>query len=134
MIYPYQVLKTSWGVRVSLDVEEMINPAVSDTDIKIADLIYLRISPEIKWPQELFRPWIENGIKALNYEILKRIAPKSHVCFLLKNVDFALTDFQQEGFYCAIQGWLAIYYDFEIKPITVDYDKHNNKYVFGIPN
>jgi hypothetical protein len=126
------VLKSSWGIVIFLDVEELTNPALSDFDIKIADKIYLRISDSLKLQQGLFESWFIQGIQSLSNEIYKKIEEKNAVCFYIKDVNFNYCDFQEEGFYCAIREWLAKHYEFDIKPVNVVFNKKQNRYIFEI--
>lgn len=124
------VLKSSWGIVIMLDVEELINPTLNDFDFKITDKIYLRISDSIKWQQA--QSWYIRGIKSLTNEIHKKIEDRSCVCFYIKDAIFNFAHFQEEGFYCAIREWMAKYYAFEIKPADVFFNKEQNRYVFNI--
>lgn len=132
MIYKYMVLKSSWGIVIFLDMEELPNPTLSDFDIKITDKIYLRINDSIKWQQG--QSWFIQGIKSLSKEIYKKIEDKTCVCFYIKDVDFNIIDFQEEGFYCAIREWLSKYYAFDIDPVNVVFNRTQNRYDFEIPS
>ena len=132
MLYKYQVLKSSWGIVVFLDMDEIPAPGISGADVKIADRIYLRISDSGKLRKEIIVKWMGEGINALAKEIYSKI-DNTVVCFDVKKLDFNYTDFQEEGLYCAVQGWLARYYKFEIEPVEVTCDTSSNKYIFSFP-
>lgn len=133
MVHEYKMRKTSWGIFIVLDAEEIVNPVVNGLDIKIADRIYLKIDSAITVAQEFFMPWMAFGIKALANQIYKKMEGKEAVCIYIKSIQFHVAHFQEEGFYCAIQEWLAKYYGFEIASINVDYNRKKNRYVFDIP-
>jgi len=132
MLYKYSVLKSSWGIVVFLDMEEVLNPDVSSSDIQIATGIYLRVSDTKKIVREKIIRWVGGALSTLISEIYKNVSGVI-VCYDLKHLDFNYVDFQEEGLFCATREWLAKYYNFEIDPIQVDYDKEKNKYVFNLP-
>jgi hypothetical protein len=131
MLYKYLVLKSSWGIVIFLDMEEILNPLISNSDIKIVDRIYLRISDTKNLTREIILQWVGEGIKALAKEIYSKIN-ESVVCFDIKKLDFNHIDFQAEGLYCAAREWLAKYYNLKIEPIKVNFDNAKNRYVFEL--
>lgn len=133
MMHEYKMRKTSWGIFIVLDAEEIANPVVNRVDIKVAERIYLRIDSATILSKEFFMPWMELGIKALANEIYKKIEDKVAVCIYVKNIHFHVAHFQEEGFYCAIQEWLARCYGFEVAPVNIVYNRNRNRYVFDIP-
>jgi hypothetical protein len=132
MMYKYVLLKTSWGIVIFIDVEEIINPAILDTDIEVSERIYLRVCNEVRLEKEIVEKFISNGIRSLKKEIYE-ILQGSTVCSHVKSLEFSNVDFQVEGLYCAIREWTSKYYGFEIEPVNVVYDKKENKYIFEIP-
>ncbi|MBO9203262.1 MULTISPECIES: ankyrin repeat domain-containing protein [Niastella] len=124
-------MKTSWGVAIFLDIEEMLDPDISKPDIKITDRIYLRISDTRKLSSDEITLWVGAALKGLAVEIYDKV--NGVVCYDLKLLDFSYTDFQIEGLFCAVREWVVKYYDLKIEPIEVNYDKVTNKYIFELP-
>ncbi len=54
----------------------------------------------------------------------------SCVCFEIKSVTFMHTDFQEEGLYYAMTGWLAQRYSIELPAHEAFYDEENKIYAF----
>jgi len=131
MRHKYQILKSSWGIVIFLDIDEILNPTINETDIQITDTIFLRISDTYKLDKEIIVRWIGSGIKALSTEISKK-TNEGNVCFDVKGIDFNYTDFQEEGLYCAVQEWISKYYDIALTPVDVKYNRETNKYIFNI--
>jgi hypothetical protein len=132
MEYKYVLLKSSWGIVIFLEVEEIKN-SVNSSDTKITDRIFLRVNDSIQLNKKYYESWIVAGIKDLADKIYEKI-DGSKICFLLKNLEFNPAHFQEEGLYCAIQEWMAKYYDMQITPVKVEFNKATNRYVFNIPH
>lgn len=117
---------------IQLDVDELRNPEVRISDLKITDLIYLRLNGPYKLDINTIAKWIGLGIKDVAGKI--HLLVKEPVCLDLISLDFNYTDFQEEALYCAIQGWISEYYQIEVPSVRVDYNPKANKYEFEIPN
>jgi hypothetical protein len=133
MRHKYQLLKTSWGIVIFLEIDEILNSIINDTDIAVTDKIYLRISDTCRLDKETIADWIGDGIKALAEEISKKIGNVT-VCFDVKGIGFNYIDFQEEGLYCAVQEWISKYYEIPLPPVDVRYDRETNKYIFNFPH
>ena len=135
MKYTYKILKTSWGIVVGLDMEEVLTISPLPTDIKITDQIYLRIGDinkeETHARREKIEKWISLAIKHAAGVITSHLT--TTVCFYVKHVDMHILHSQEEGLYCAARGWLIKYYGLGIEQVPVRYDKAANKYTFDIP-
>jgi hypothetical protein len=132
MRYKYQLLKSSWGIVIFLEIDEILSPSANETDIRITDKILLRIGDTFRLDTETIAKWMGAGIKALSAEIAERIS-NVNVCFDVKEIVFNYTDFQEEGLYCAVQEWLSKFYGIALTPVDVKYDREKNKYLFNIP-
>jgi len=132
MEYKYTVLKTSWGVSITLNMEELINPQIMDSDIPVSTGIFLRIADSVEFSRSTIEVWIVNGIKSMVKEISAKRCGVS-ICFNLLSIITNYIDYQDEGLYCAAQGWLSKYYNFDFKPIHVVYNTALNRYDFEIP-
>ncbi len=135
MIYKYIVLKTSWGIVVSLDMEEIPTISPLPADIKINEQIYLRIGEinkeetHARW--EEIEKWVSLAIKHAVDDIIPHLT--TNVCFYVKHVDMHILHSTEEGIYCAARGWLIKYYGLNMEQVPVHYDKAANKYIFDIP-
>lgn len=132
MFYKYILLKSSWGIVIFLDIEEILNPVIRESDVQVSDRIFFRISDTKKNQKQTIETWIRAGFNSLSNEIYKQIGNKC-VCYDIKSLDFNYVDFQEEGLYCAIREWISKYYDIHISPIEVTFNRETNKYIFNIP-
>jgi hypothetical protein len=133
MRYKYQLLKSSWGIVIFLEIDEILSPSINETDIRITDNIFLRINDTYKLNKKTIADWMGAGIKALSAEINKKVS-NANVCYEVKGIDFNYADFQDEGLYCAVQEWISKYYEIALTPIDIKYDREKNKYIFNIPH
>jgi hypothetical protein len=133
MVHKYVLLKTSWGVVIYIGIQEVINPVIDESSIPVADGIFVRISDDSMVTSKEVVIYILPAFRDLAHEIRGKVTPNT-VCFDLYQIEFHLAHYQEEGLYCAIQEWIAAYYQLQINPIRVEYDKQLNKYIFEIPN
>jgi hypothetical protein len=129
MKYTYRLLRASWGIVIFLDIKELIGYDPNSSDIIIENGISLRIDKSIIYLRDKIEFYFLMGLKGIAQYIPKKME-SDQICFYLKSIDFTDFDFQEEGLYCAVQEWVAKYYDIEIPPVKVEYDKGLNKYVF----
>ena len=120
----FQLLKTSWGIVIFINVEEDTN--ITNTDSHATDEIYLRV----EWTSGIFKEeiieWFTRAIK----DNLSKIELSGKVCFDVSDIDFNDCHFQEEGFYYVMQAWLAKRFNFELPPLDAYYDGDKNKYMF----
>ena len=129
MIYKYQLLKSSWGIVIVLDIQDLINPAILKSDRKILDNIFLRLSNNIKINNAILYDWFSLAIQDL-YNEIEVIISNDIICFEVDSVDYSHTDFQEEGLYYAMIGWLAQKYSITVSDSDAYYSKETNNYVF----
>lgn len=129
MDYKYSVLKASWGIVIFVKMKEFQDFKVNEDDLAISDKVYLRISCITKVKRDTLLYWVGRAI----HDLVDRIEPiivGERICYVLESLDFVSTDFQEEGLYCAVQGWFAEYYHIKIPNVEVFFDKKSNKYIF----
>jgi len=129
MLYKYQLLKSSWGIVIFLDIQDLINPAILKSDRKIFDNIYLRLSNNIKIDTAILCDWFSLAIQDL-YNEVEVIISNDIICFEVESVDYSHTDFQEEGLYYAMLGWLSQKYSIPVSDSDAYYSKETNNYVF----
>jgi hypothetical protein len=129
MEYKYVLLKTSWGIVVLIEMEELRDPEIGNADVKICNDIYLRIEDTKSILRGIIIYWAEKAIKDSEIQIRSVIAD-TRICYSIKRLDFNHCDFQEEGLYCVVQGWLSEYYKIKPLPIEVYFDETRNRYVF----
>lgn len=131
-MFKYLLLKSSWGIVIFIDFEEILNPQILAEDIELSKYVYLRIEGTFKLNNEALRKYLSRGLKDISDLIYEKV--KQPVCFQLKDLDFNYAHFQEEGLYCAAQKWIGNYYNIPIKDIDVEFNNITNKYVFNFPD
>lgn len=128
-MYKFQLLKTSWGIVVFLNVEDVENGDIQKDDIPITLDISLRFGKDVNYNQEILKYWFSRAIIEF-YDYKKDLKSGKKICYNILCVDFSFTDFQEEGLYYAMQGWLAQRYNVEVPPHNAYYEAGLNKYIF----
>lgn len=132
MIFKFSVSKEGYGVAIFIDVDEIREPIVIDTDKLVMNNIYLRVDNPIYFlSKDDIDKYVIKAIKELSSSIYDRIN-ESTVCFYIKSVDTNPIHFQEEGLYCAMRGWLSKNYDLELASINIELDEDKQKFIFNI--
>lgn len=132
MIFKFSVSKEGYGVAIFIDVDEIREPIVIDTDKLVMNNIYLRVDNPIYFlSKDNIDKYVIKAIKELSSSIYDRIN-ESTVCFHIKSVDTNPIHFQEEGLYCAMRGWLSKNYDLELASINIELDEDKQKFIFNI--
>lgn len=131
MKFTYRVLKSSWGISIELDMEEIKEPSILDSDLQVFDNVYLRVGDQMRIKKSIVEYWSAKALNDLKNEI-NIVKKHKNICYYIKGVGFSFVDFQEEGIYCAILGWFAKFYDVNISLPEVEYDKYNKRYIFTV--
>ncbi len=129
MNYKFQVLKSSWGIVIFVDINDQLSNNILLNSIKISDNVYLKIEGEMTISSEVVNFWFRKAILDVE-DNLREQFNNLKVCFCVTTIEFVHTDFQEEGLYCAILGWLEKRYDIPIPQIKIEYNSERNKYIF----
>ena len=70
--------------------------------------------------------WGVNAVVHGHSEGARRLAGKALV---VDAVDYIPTDFQDEGVACAVAGWLCEELGITVNPLTLEFDRSQNRYV-----
>lgn len=123
------MLKTSWGISIFLNIQDRINETILISDRKIYNNIYLRLINNLKIDSEIVNYWFSLAIRDIYHEIEGNIS-KDIICFDVESIDFSFADFQEEGLYYAMQGWLSQKYSILISESDANYSIETNTYIF----
>lgn len=126
MKHIFKLLKTSWGIVVLIDVEEIIDEKVLLYDIAITDTIFLKLN----WQPSPYKQEVVQWLGKAISDFIKLFPLSKKICFNITELDFVETDFQEEGLYYVMLEWLAKRYNFQLPPLDAYYDKETNKYIF----
>ncbi|SFF60424.1 hypothetical protein [Thermoflexibacter ruber] len=125
--------EASWGIFIMIDADSIITdlPYSLDT-IRISDEVYLHIDTNINLYEHELKLFVKAIMDNLNH-ILVYNRQGHRLIIKINNVIFPITDYQSEGFYYAMEGWLGLNFGFESKPVIYSFDKLQNKFIFEIP-
>ncbi len=129
MQHKFQVLKSSWGIVIFIEITEIVNPILTNDDVVVNNTFSLRIEKTKNISSEKIVLWFSKAIKDVD-NILNKVIHDTKICFQVDSVDFVMTDFQEEGLYCVMLEWLERRYNINVPKIEIDFDYSNNKYIF----
>ena len=135
MLHKFQVLKSSWGIVISVEIIDIVNPYILIDDVKVNDFLYIRLNTLSSVQDEKVLSWFSKAIKDVEVE-LHSVLLNAIACFNINSIKFILTDFQEEGLYCAMLGWLEKRYTIVIPKVEITFDSQSNRYLFkkeGLP-
>ena len=133
LIYKYRILKSSWGIAIDLEAKAVIYTQHLDFDInqetvRLNDTITLSISPECKLEADEVR-YLGKAILNFSTEVESKLPEDSKVNIHVVNIIVNYADYQPEGLYCAMVGWLTLRFDFPMPQLDVRFDKGLNRYI-----
>lgn len=132
MIYKSAVSKKGHGVAIYIDVVEIRNPVVIDTDKSVMNNIFVRVDTPIYFlSEDDIDRYIIKAIKELSSSICNKIN-ESAVCFHIKSVDTNPIHFQEEALYYVMRGWLGQNYGLELPSMNIEFDEDKGKFLFNI--
>lgn len=124
MVQEFHFRKTSWGIFISINIEE--DDKILFSDIAVTEKIFIRVN----WTDGTFKQeiveWFSRAIK----DVFEKISISQDICFDIKEIDFNDCHFQEEGLYYVMLGWLSEKYKFKLPPLDAYYDIEINKYIF----
>ncbi|MEU8078914.1 hypothetical protein AB0B31_26175 [Catellatospora citrea] len=125
--YKYRLLRGSWGISISIDAVHEYVTEGTVTDVRVAPRIYVRVLDQRLTAAE--SQLIVQGVRDVVPELQRLLEPKDSV-ISVRSVDFALTDFQEEGLRAAMIGWTNQYFEITAPMPAVAFDSAENRYVF----
>lgn len=124
--YVYKVLKSSWGIWIS------VTAAVSHGDAGRSS--GSGSAPELKFsgraaemPLE-YQDQLSAGWVAVSSEVARESG--DDICVIVEDIKFADTDFQAEGLAVAMCRWAEQAFGLEIHEVDVTFDAEEHKYKF----
>lgn len=128
--YQFRFIKgTTWGISINLIADD-IPYAQADKEIKATDQIYLQFELSFKIHQNEV-DFIVKAILKLREEIQERLSDQK-IIIKITSIEFDQTDYQPEGLYVAMLGWISKRYDIPMPIVNVAYNKELKRYIFDI--
>lgn len=129
--FTYIVLKSSWGVRATIEAVWKYVPEYPISSTKISEKLFL--NNECEYLTEREKEFIHLGLRLIASEINEVFKDKESIVIVVKDVEYNPCDYQEEGLACAIMGWASQEFDITIPAIDVSFDKKANQYIFRFP-
>lgn len=129
LIYHFRYIKSTWGISIELTAEDLIYTECLDCN-KVTDRIFLKTSAAFKITDREKRYAIK-AIERMASLIEGNLTPEQKIIIDITGIELAYTDFQAEGFYCAMIGWLSKRYSIPAPPVEITFNKKLNKYEFA---
>jgi hypothetical protein len=128
LTYHFRFIKSSWGISIELTAEDLIYTECMDCS-KVTDRISLKTSAAFKIT-EAEKNYAIKAIVRMASSIHDNLNPEQKIIINITGIELAYTDFQAEGFYCAMLGWLSKRYRIPAPPVDIKFNKKLNKYDF----
>jgi hypothetical protein len=130
-LYTYSVIKTSWGISVTIDAAMEEHRTHSEDCIEINNKLCVVDRSENKSRKE--KDFLLLGVRLVADQVVNSAIGDDRVAVVVRDISHNIVDFQEEGVTCAIMGLLADELGFPVTETNVTYDPVLNKYNFEFP-
>lgn len=131
--YTYKVLKSSWGILISITAEVLTDGADGAHVIPVTDDVVLVDATADRSLSSGALAMLARGLMPLANEIMSCVSRRP-VMIAVQDIRYNDCDFQEEGLAATMFGWAIAEFDLESRDIPVAFNKEANKYVFQLPN
>ncbi|MFE5811255.1 hypothetical protein [Streptomyces sp. NPDC056491] len=137
----YRLRLGAWGIWVELTASASVGAGVPVTGERVADGVWLDVSPVLAHPPSDRRgkrltageaAWLRHGL-ALAGPALAARGPGAHTLVTVDRVLFPEADFQPEGLAAALLRWAEEEFGLAPHPVRAHFDRGANRYVFRWP-
>ena len=135
--FRFKFRKTSWGIFIDLTAEfvpcDLLSLSLGDKDtLFVTDNLWLHLQlGNLRLPEE------EKPMLVLGAQIVLNASatplPTTPGIIKISELAYALTEYQPEGFACAMAGWTAQEWNVSIPEIPIRYYKPKDVYFFKFP-
>ena len=128
-IYKYRVLKSGWGIAVDLLTTFSLDESGSVDAVRIIPGLWIDIIAKDCSTSD--RAALIRGLRMIADRV-KTEGTRSDcdVLITVKEIEYTLTDFQDEGLTCAIIKWSEREFGLAIPDIPVTFNRARNRYDF----
>ncbi|MGB1250968.1 MAG: hypothetical protein ACPG8W_10170 [Candidatus Promineifilaceae bacterium] len=132
--HSYRLISSSWGIAIDLtgyyvkDSKHSMEAYADATKAKKIDNdLYVKILPELT---EVEASMLAQGLRSISHQ-LKSIKP---ITIVISRLNYDPTDYQAEGLYLAIRGWVGQTFKLELPSIPASFNHEQNRYEFDFEN
>jgi hypothetical protein len=131
--YTYRLLKSSWGILVSITAEVRTGQGERIGAVPLGDDVFLVDGTSTKSLSQSAMEMLIIGLKPLAAEIAHTKEKDLPVQIIVTEIRYNDSDFQIEGLAAAISGWAIAEFGLTQRDITVSFDREGNRYLFELP-
>lgn len=126
--YTYRVLKSSWGILISITAETSIGQGADENAVPLGPSVFLVDATPGRSLSRRAVEMLTVGLHPLAAEIASSVAEPVRIA--VTEIRYNDSDFQEEGLAAAIQGWAIAEFGLAPREIPVIFDRKENRYVF----
>lgn len=126
--YLYRVLKTSWGVHITLRAEVRGGAPQRDAK-KVVDGLFVLDATKLFELSPEQMSMLGKGLELVAPEVIAAV-PEPPVTVEVQAVEHNFIDYQDEGLAAAVLGWAIGEFGLPPREIPVSYDRSVRRYVF----
>jgi hypothetical protein len=127
--YVYRVLKSTWGIRVSVTASSAVVSLVDGLSLGAQEGVAVSFSESAAELSDTLKGEIREGLALVESDILAACCGKS-VSIAVEKVAFNETDFQVEGLSVAMIRWAEQEFGLPAHEVEVSFDRYINRYSF----
>lgn len=126
------MLRSSWGIVVSITAEALKGEGGSDRAVPLGDDVFLVDATQGAGLSGDAMDMLGAGLKLLSSEIASTCS-ELPVTIAVRDIQYNDCDFQEEGLAAAIFGWAISEFRLPGREVAVTFDRERNRYVFHLP-
>ncbi|MGW1716721.1 hypothetical protein [Streptomyces sp. NPDC002156] len=127
--YVYRLLKTSWGVRVSITAQAEIREGAEGGRVDPSVPVWIAFGEVVAELPETFREKMREGLSVVADEISGSVLGRP-VTVTVSELSYVESDFQIEGISVAMCRWAEEEFVLPRRRIEESFDPATNRYVF----
>jgi len=130
--YTYRVLKSSWGVLISITAAALIGQKPGAGAVPLGQGVFLVDATPGEGLSESVMEMLAMGLRPLSPEIASKVSERPAIVSV-QEIRYNDCDFQLEGLAVAISAWAVAEFGLPEREIGVTFDREENRYVFDLP-
>lgn len=131
--YTYSILKSSWGVRVTVAADVLLSEGGDDGAMPVGPGLWLADATPGTAISGAEMEMLARGLKAIARDISSK-SSGSALIIAVTSIRYNDCDFQLEGLAAAMIGWATEEFGLSPQDIPVTFDRSRNRYVFEFPS
>lgn len=128
--YVYRLLKTSWGVRISITAQADFQEGAEGERVDPSVPVWISFGEAVVELPETFRMEMSEGLSVVAREISESFLGRP-VTVTVKELSYVESDFQIEGISVAMCRWSEEEFGLPHRRIDESFDPATNRYIFG---